>query len=562
MKEKEEKTEEASKINRPYKMIAVKWRPQKFREMVGQSLVCRSLKNAIELGRIPHAILLVGPRGTGKTSTARIVAKTIQCQNKQEGEPCNKCVSCVEITESRSFDVLEIDGASHTGVETIKEVIRQSIALPVGGPSGKRIYIIDEVHMLSSSAFNALLKTLEEPPEHVLFIMATTEAHKIPQTVLSRCQRFEFHLLPLKDVVTRLQQICHEEGILIEEEVLWLLARQSGGSMRDSQSLLDQLITFSDGKKIHKDLASDLLGLSDRSLLMDFLSLVTSTSKEKQNKGGLVTLVRNILQKALNPKVFVQNLLLLIKNMLIIKMLLSEKSESKAPNETENPEMSAFLDLPDSEIHILSQWAQKCSFSQINRLFNQALELYKNLSQVQQPLLVFEVGLLNMGMEEEASRPTVQTMPKVPAKPTMQAKATTPTATSTAPAMPSASTAPAMPSASTAPAMPSASTAPSMPPTSTAPTMSTASTAPAMPSASTTPSMPPTSTAPAMSTAPATERNPKPETTEAIKVTTEVTQTTKSTQTAETAETTSKKTQTTESKAQKQIALLKDIFDL
>ena len=373
-----------------YQMIARKWRPQKFKDFVGQSPVCRTLQNAIELGRIPHALLFVGARGTGKTSMARIVAKAIQCPKKTKEEPCGECTSCIEITESRSFDVLEIDGASHNGVETIKELIRRTIALPVGGHSGKKIYIIDEVHMLSLSAFNALLKTLEEPPEHILFIMATTESHKIPNTILSRCQRFDFHLLPLRDIVARLQWICNKEGIIIEEEVLWLLARQSGGSMRDSQSLLDQLVTFSNKNEIHKNLATELLGLSDQSLLMDFLSVLIAEKGVKKKR--LVTLVQSITQKALEPKLFIQDLLLLIKNMLTVKLLSSEK---------EGLEMSAFLDLPASEIQFLLQLAKKQSPDHIHKLFHQGLELYKHLSQLQQPLLVFEVGLLSMGMEEE-----------------------------------------------------------------------------------------------------------------------------------------------------------------
>ncbi len=228
------------------------WRPQTFREIKGQGHICRTLKNAVVMGRIAHAYLFCGPRGTGKTSTARILAKALNCPEVKEGEPCNSCVSCQGITEGISLNVIEMDGASHRGIEEIRD-LKQKVGM---APSGGRykVYIIDEVHMLTGEAFNALLKTLEEPPTHAVFILATTEAHKVPLTILSRCQRFDFRRLSDPLIQEHLAQVAQAKGWSVEGEALDLVSRQVGGALRDALGLLDQAASFTKGQIRRQDI--------------------------------------------------------------------------------------------------------------------------------------------------------------------------------------------------------------------------------------------------------------------------------------------------------------------
>jgi DNA polymerase-3 subunit gamma/tau len=234
-----------------------KWRPQTFHQVVDQEHVTRTLSNAVSTSRIVHAYLFCGPRGTGKTSTARILAKAMNCLAESENKPCNECERCRAIDEGRAIDLIEIDAASHTGVDDIRE-LRDKISF---SPSEARykFYIIDEVHMLSSQAFNALLKTLEEPPAHAILVLATTEPHKIPNTVLSRCQRFDFRPITLKSMIGRLRDVAHQEGLQVDEGALDLIARQSTGSMRDAESFLDQLASYG-GEEITLDQVRTMLG--------------------------------------------------------------------------------------------------------------------------------------------------------------------------------------------------------------------------------------------------------------------------------------------------------------
>src|SRR5882672_9178898 len=226
-----------------YQVIARKWRPQQFDEVVGQLAVTRTLKNALASGRLAQAFVFAGPRGVGKTTTARILARALNCEKGPTPDPCGQCDACHEIAESRDIDVLEIDAATHTGIDNIREVIISGLSIR---PARNRykVFIIDEVHQLSAPSFNALLKSIEEPPAHVIFMMATTELHKIPDTILSRSQVFEFRTIPTKLIAEQLRRITAAEGIEVPETALLLIARAAEGSMRDAQSALDQVISF------------------------------------------------------------------------------------------------------------------------------------------------------------------------------------------------------------------------------------------------------------------------------------------------------------------------------
>lgn len=225
-----------------YQALYRRWRPRRFDEVVGQEHVVRTLKNALLSGRLAHAYLFCGPRGTGKTSTAKILAKALNCRERKEAEPCNRCPSCRGIAGGTSLDVVEIDAASHRGIDEVRELRENMRFSPV--EAGYRVYIIDEVHMLTTEAFNALLKTLEEPPAHVLFILATTEPHRVPLTILSRCQRFDFRPLTAAEIAGRLREVAAQSGVQMEEEALLLIARAAGGSLRDALALLDQAAAY------------------------------------------------------------------------------------------------------------------------------------------------------------------------------------------------------------------------------------------------------------------------------------------------------------------------------
>lgn len=255
-----------------YQALYRKWRPQKFEDMVGQTAVTKTLKNAIIHHKTSHAYLFTGPRGTGKTSAAKIFAKAINCLNPQDGEPCNECLLCKGITEGTIGDVIEIDAASNNGVEEIRDIRDKARYAPT--QATYKVYIIDEVHMLSTGAFNALLKTLEEPPKNVIFILATTEPHKIPATIISRTQRFDFRRITNDEIIQRLRYILEQEEIAYDEEALSVIARCANGGMRDALSLLDQVISFSDDK-VSFEQAIQVSGSLTDDLMIEFVRLLT-----------------------------------------------------------------------------------------------------------------------------------------------------------------------------------------------------------------------------------------------------------------------------------------------
>lgn len=254
-----------------YEVLARKYRPLTFDDVVGQDHITRTLKRAVETGRVSHAYMFAGPRGCGKTSTARILARVINCEKLKKGNPCNKCASCTGVISGSNLDVMEIDGASHTGVAEVRD-LQEAIGYAPSQFKNK-VYVIDEVHMLSTHAFNALLKTLEEPPPHVYFIFATTAPHKIPDTIKSRCQRHHFKRLEIREIAGQLETICKAEKVDYEEDGLRLLARKAEGSMRDGASLLDQCVTSSGGK-VTTAAVRDILGLIDQERVFAFIDAI------------------------------------------------------------------------------------------------------------------------------------------------------------------------------------------------------------------------------------------------------------------------------------------------
>jgi len=294
-----------------YLVLARKWRPQKFDEVVNQRHVVLTLQNALKTKRLANAYLFSGPRGIGKTTIARILAKAVNCDQGMSDNPCNQCDTCKEITSSRNLDVFEIDGASNTGVDDVRKLQDQLKYAP--SPGKYKIYIIDEVHMLSGSAFNALLKTLEEPPSHVLFVFATTEPHKIPATIISRCQRFDFKRISINEIIDHLKIICQQEKIEIDDESLYLIAKKAEGGMRDSQSLLDQAISFC-GTTIKANDIIDLLGVIDWETFFKFTDYIAN----KDVKSGF-QLAENVFVNGYDLVEFLYGINEHLRNILIYK---------------------------------------------------------------------------------------------------------------------------------------------------------------------------------------------------------------------------------------------------
>ncbi|HOX85783.1 MAG TPA: DNA polymerase III subunit gamma/tau [bacterium] len=295
-----------------YLVLARKYRPMFFADVVGQEHVTMTLQNAIEQKRVANAYLFSGPRGVGKTTVARLLAKALNCDQGPTTQPCNTCSCCVEINESRSFDVFEIDGASNRGIDEVRN-LREGLRYSPN-PGKYRIYIIDEVHMLTNEAFNALLKTLEEPPSRVLFIFATTEAHKVPATILSRCQKFDFKRLSNKMIMDQLRSICAKEAIEIDEDSLRIIAGKAEGGMRDAQSILDQIIAFA-GKNVRSADTERLLGMIDRNLFFRVSDLITNS-----DVAGSIQLADELFVGGVDFSDFLLGLAEHLRNLLVIKI--------------------------------------------------------------------------------------------------------------------------------------------------------------------------------------------------------------------------------------------------
>lgn len=356
-----------------YLVLARKWRPQTFSDLTGQEHVSQTLQNAIDSGRIAHAFLFTGARGVGKTSSARILAKALTCEQGMSPEPCNVCPACTEITAGTAVDVLEIDGASNTGVDDIRELRENVKYLP--SRLRYKIFIIDEVHMLSTSAFNALLKTLEEPPPHVKFIFATTEPHKVPITILSRCQRFDFRRIPLGKVVGRLRHIVDQEGIAISDGALAMVARKGDGSMRDSLSVLDQVLAFC-GDQVRDEEVVSLLGVVDRRLLLDATAAVFG-----RDTRAALGIVARVDEFGYNMRQFCGELIDHLRNLLILKAV---------------DDASDLLDLSEAELATLRQQADGVPLGDLQRHLTVLLKADGELAQTSFPRLVLEMALVRM----------------------------------------------------------------------------------------------------------------------------------------------------------------------
>jgi DNA polymerase-3 subunit gamma/tau len=357
-----------------YQVIARKYRPQTFADLTGQEHISRTLGHALDQKRLHHAYLFSGVRGTGKTTTARILAKGLNCHAGVTSRPCLQCPSCVEIASGGSLDVLEIDAASNTGVDNVRDVIINNIAMAPARDRYK-VFVIDEVHMLSTSAFNALLKTLEEPPAHVVFIMATTELHKVPDTILSRCQQFEFRQIPTEKIFQRLREIADGESVKVSDGALREIARAGAGSLRDAQSAFDQVIAFS-GEQISVDDVTTALGLVSAATLGRFAEAIA-----RQKTSEILALVEEIFVRGYDLRNFTQGLIAYLRHLLVVK---SGVTGSDA------------LGVTDVEVDRLKQLSSLFSEEDLVRCFHLLAHTEKEVKDSPHPRFQLEVGLVKL----------------------------------------------------------------------------------------------------------------------------------------------------------------------
>jgi DNA polymerase-3 subunit gamma/tau len=357
----------------PYIALYRKWRPQTFDEVVEQSSIVTILKNTVKTGRIAHAYLFCGTRGTGKTSMAEIFARAINCLEPQDGNPCNKCEICRGILEQRILDVTEIDAASNNGVDNIRDITEESIY--AAAQAKYRVYIIDEVHMLSTGAFNALLKTLEEPPNNVVFILATTEPHRLPATILSRCQRFDFKRISRAGIIERLVKICEDLNIEYEKSALGLIAQKADGALRDAINLLDQAISSSQGKITVKSVR-DASGSIDREFLERFTEKLL-----RGDSSAILQFADTIFSEGRDPSNFLTELMGILRDMLIVMTV-------------RNPESMLFED--EQPLTRLKELADMTTSQELGLIIRELSKLDNSLKWAVQRKIIFEIGLLRL----------------------------------------------------------------------------------------------------------------------------------------------------------------------
>jgi len=357
-----------------YQVIARKYRPQTFADLTGQEHITRTLSHALDQPRLHHAYLFSGVRGTGKTTTARILAKGLNCHKGIASQPCLQCPSCLEIAAGNALDVLEIDAASNTGVDNVRDVIINNLAISPARDRYK-VFVIDEVHMLSTSAFNALLKTLEEPPAHVVFIMATTELHKVPDTILSRCQQFEFRQIPTEKIFQRLREIASHEGVNINDAALREIARAGAGSLRDAQSAFDQVIAFS-GSQITEEDVTASLGLVSVATLASFAEAIAG-----RDTSMILNLVEEVSVRGYDLRNFARELMAYLRHLLVVKSGITA---------------SDVLGVTDVEVDRLKQLASKFSEEDLVRCFHLLAETEKAIKDSPHPRFQLEIGLVKL----------------------------------------------------------------------------------------------------------------------------------------------------------------------
>jgi DNA polymerase-3 subunit gamma/tau len=363
-----------------YLVVARKWRPQSFEEVAGQSHITRTLQNAIRADRIAHAYLFTGVRGVGKTSAARILAKALNCEKGPTATPCNQCSHCNEITSGKAIDVFEIDAASNRGIDEVRQIIENVRYQPA--KCRFKVYIIDEVHQVTKEAFNALLKTLEEPPPSVKFILATTEPHRLPETILSRCQRYDFRRIALREIVERLSEIARNEGLSITEGALVLLAREADGSMRDAQSLLEQVLASADsGSRVDEQTLQESLGLAERRALYDLSSSVIAG-----NAGRCLELIAAIALEGRDLSRLSRDLVEQFRNLLVARLM-----EQNAGGNS-----GGLLDLPDQEIADLMAQSRDLSVETLMDYFDFISAGDDEVARSANPRFALEVALVKL----------------------------------------------------------------------------------------------------------------------------------------------------------------------
>jgi DNA polymerase-3 subunit gamma/tau len=356
-----------------YQVLARKWRPQTFEEVVGQEPITRTLQNALAAGRVAHAFLFSGPRGVGKTSVARILAKALNCEAGPTPNPDNTCQICREITNGSSLDVLEIDGASNRGIDEVRDLREKIKYLPAQGKY--KVYIIDEVHMLTKEAFNALLKTLEEPPAHAVFVLATTEPHKVPVTIMSRCQRYDFRRIPTGVIQAHLAKLAEQEGWHIDPEGLALVARAAEGGLRDAQGFLDQVVTFG-GDGVNAAEIARILGVTDRGALLGALTAIIH-----RNGPDLLNLIEALYTQGQDLGRFYQDLILYARHLLVAGL---------------HSEARHLAAVADTEWDDLTHLARQVPAVHLHNLLSVLLQGEEELKRSPQPRLALEVLLLRV----------------------------------------------------------------------------------------------------------------------------------------------------------------------